>query len=40
MISEVLYSFIQKKFTNIENESFDNMVLIDDFGVGEIEVVC
>ncbi|PQP84601.1 hypothetical protein C0Q44_08605 [Paenibacillus sp. PCH8] len=40
MVSEVMYSFIQGKFTNIENESFYNMVLIDDFGVGEIEVVC
>ncbi|MED1952362.1 hypothetical protein [Brevibacillus centrosporus] len=40
MCSEYLFSFMDRKYTNINCDALKNLILLDDFGVGKIEVVC
>jgi hypothetical protein len=38
-ISEQLYSFMDNKYTNINKDNWEKIILVDDFGVGKTEVV-
>lgn len=39
-ISDLMFNFINYKFSDIKGDTLEDVILVDDFGVGKIEVIC
>lgn len=39
-VSDLLFNGIDNRYTNIKGDTLEDVILVDDFGVGKIEVIC
>lgn len=39
-VTDLMFNFIDNKYTDIKGDTLEDVILVDDFGVGKIEVIC
>lgn len=39
-VSDLIFNFINYKYSDIKGDTLEEVILVDDFGVGKIEVIC